>query len=110
MQIAFEKKLSDFAQRHPNSKPGLERWRELIAQANFNSIVAVREVFPHADMAKKNVSTPSGQPARQQIYTVFNIGGNKARLVTIIHYKRQQVIIYKVFTHAEYESWLKRRR
>lgn len=110
MQITSPQKLKDFAQRHPNSRPGLERWRELIAQANFASIVAVREVFPHADLVKKNVSTPPGQPAREMTYTVFNIGGNKARLVTIIHYERQQVIIYKVFTHAEYEAWLKRRR
>ena len=108
MQITSPQKLKDFAQRHPNSKPGLERWRELIAQADFNSIVAVREVFPHADLAKKNVPTPPGQPAREMTYTVFNIGGNKARLVTTIRYELRRIRVHYVFTHAEYEKWLKR--
>jgi len=35
---------------------------------------------------------------------VFNIGGNKFRLVTRILYRSQKVFILKVMTHAEYDS------
>jgi len=36
--------------------------------------------------------------------TVFNIGGNKYRLVTRILYPSQKVFVLKVMTHAEYDQ------
>ena len=35
--------------------------------------------------------------------TVFNIGGNKYRLVAAIHYNRRKVYIRAVLTHAQYD-------
>jgi len=34
---------------------------------------------------------------------VFNIGGNKARLIAAIHYNRRKVYIRAVLTHHEYD-------
>jgi mRNA interferase HigB len=36
--------------------------------------------------------------------TIFNIGGNKYRLITSIHYNRQKVYVRHVLTHAEYDE------
>jgi mRNA interferase HigB len=36
--------------------------------------------------------------------TVFNIGGNKARLIAALHYNRRKVYIRAVLTHAEYDT------
>jgi len=36
--------------------------------------------------------------------TVFNIGGNKARLITALHYNRRKVYIRAVLTHEEYDQ------
>ena len=36
-------------------------------------------------------------------FTVFNIGGNKARLVAAIHYNRKKVYLRHVLTHAQYD-------
>jgi mRNA interferase HigB len=36
--------------------------------------------------------------------TVFNIGGNKVRLIAAIHYNRKKVYIRAVLTHAEYDE------
>ena len=113
MQIHFEERLNDFAQRHPNSKPGLHRWRDLIARNSFHSLNEVREVFPHADLAKREdvaYSTEQKRYVKEEVsYTVFNIGGNKTRLIATIHYDSQRVRIHLVLTHAEYDAWLKRR-
>ena len=113
MDIAFEERLNDFAQRHPNSKPGLHRWRDLVTQRKFQSLNEVREVFPHADLVKREDFVYSSQQKRhlkkEVNYTVFNIGGNKTRLIAKIYYDRQQVRIHLVLTHAEYNAWLKRR-
>ena len=35
-------------------------------------------------------------------YTVFNIGGNKYRLITEISYERGKVFLRHVLTHADY--------
>jgi Uncharacterized protein conserved in bacteria len=40
-------------------------------------------------------------------YTVFNICGNRFRLITKIEYRYQTIYIKRVLTHAEYdrEEW-----
>jgi mRNA interferase HigB len=35
---------------------------------------------------------------------VFNIGGNKYRLVTRVFYRSHKVYILKIMTHAEYDE------
>ena len=113
MQIISLQKLKDFAQRHPNSKPALHRWRDLVWQKDFQSLNEVREVFPHADLAKREnfvYSTEQNRRVKEEFsYTVFNIGGNKTRLIAAINYDRKRVRIHLVLTHAEYNAWLKRR-
>lgn len=36
--------------------------------------------------------------------TVFNIGGNKVRLIAAIHYNRRKVYIRAVLNHKEYDA------
>jgi len=56
----------------------------------FRSFNELREVFPSADMVDN--------------WVVFNIGGNKYRLITSIHFNRGKVYIRHVLTHAEYDK------
>jgi mRNA interferase HigB len=56
----------------------------------FASFAEVQNVFPAAD--------PVGK------LTVFNIGGNKVRLIAAIHYNRRRVYIRAVLTHQEYDE------
>lgn len=72
MHIITRKRLNEFAQKHPNAKVSLEHWYKLMKRGNFFSFVELHTVFPHADQVKN--------------LTVFNIGGNKARLIAAIHY------------------------
>ncbi len=57
---------------------------------NFTSIAEIREIFPGADKIGK--------------LTVFNIGGNKVRLIAAIHYNRKKIYIRAVLTHQEYDE------
>ena len=59
-------------------------------QSDFASIEEVREVFSSADKVGK--------------LTVFNIGGNRVRLIAAIHYNRKKVYIRAVLTHEEYDG------
>jgi mRNA interferase HigB len=56
----------------------------------FDSFVHLRQTFPDADRVGK--------------LTVFNIGGNKARLIAAVHYNRETVYIRAVLTHEEYDE------
>ena len=113
MQIIYEQKIAEFAQRHSTSRSALFRWLELMEQRNFSSINELREIFPHADLVKKEIHAPPKQRVpysnRETTFTVFNIGGNKARLIAIMRYDSQQAIIHLVLTHAEYDAWNRKR-
>ena len=90
MHIITRKRLNDFAEKHPNSKVSLEYWYKLMKHGKFFTFVELRANFPHADQVGK--------------LTVFNIGGNKVRLIAAIHYNRQKVYIREVLSHEEYNE------
>jgi mRNA interferase HigB len=80
---------------HPDIASSLDSWFRITSGADWKSIVDVRKTYPHADAAGA--------------CTVFNIKGNKYRLITMVDYTRQIVQIKRVLTHAEYdkEKWKK---
>lgn len=88
--VITRKRLNEFAQKHPNSRVSLEHWYRLMKRGRFLSFAELRTAFPHADQVGK--------------LTVFNVGGNKARLIAAIHYNRQKVYIRAVLTHDEYNK------
>jgi len=90
MHIITRKRLLEFAEKHPESKSALELWYRRMKRANFDNFASLRQTFPTADQVDK--------------LTVFNIGGNKARLIAAIHYNRRRVYIRKVLTHPEYDK------
>jgi mRNA interferase HigB len=90
VHIITRKRLNDFAARHSDVKSALQHWYKSMKSATFNSFAELRTIFPSADQVGK--------------LTVFNIGGNKVRLIAAIHYNRQKVYIRAIITHAEYDE------
>ncbi len=90
MHIITRKRLNDFAEKHPDTKSSLQHWYRLVKLNNFVSFAELRSIFPSADQVGR--------------LTVFNIGGNKARLIAAIHYNRHKIYIRAVLTHDEYNK------
>jgi mRNA interferase HigB len=90
MHVITRKRLNEFAAKHPDTRTALANWYRLMKQENFRSFVHLRETFPSADLVGK--------------LTIFNIGGNKARLIAALHFNRGKVYIRAVLTHAEYDT------
>ncbi len=90
MHIITRKRLNEFAARFPETNNALANWYRQMKQTDFASIETVRELFPTADKVGK--------------LTVFNIGGNKVRVIAAIHYNRKKVYIRAVLTHKEYDN------
>lgn len=89
MHVISEKMLRDFWLLHPDAEPTLRAWCRVVNQAKWKTFAEVREAFPHADLVGD--------------LTVFNIGGNKYRLVVAIHLNRSKVFVRHILTHAQYD-------
>jgi mRNA interferase HigB len=89
MHVISRKRLNEFSDKHPETKNSLAQWYALVKKNNYSSFADLRASFPSADRVGK--------------LTVFDIGGNRVRLITAIHYNRRRVYIRELLTHAEYD-------
>lgn len=90
MRIITRKRLNEFAKKHLEAKSALQNWYQNAKSNEFSSFAEIRKNFSSADQVGK--------------LTVFNIGGNKFRLITAIHYNRKIIYIRAVLTHVEYDK------
>lgn len=95
LHVISKKKLRDFWLRHSAAQAPLDNWYRVAKKAAWQSIAEVKVVFPHADAV--------------YACTVFNIGGNKYRLIVEIRYDRQVIYVKHVLTHKDYDkgAWKK---
>ena len=89
MHIISRKALQTFWEQHPDSKSALSRWFKILQRSEFSSFEALRATFPSADKVGD--------------WIVFNIGGNKYRLIASIHFNRGKVYIRHILTHRDYD-------
>jgi mRNA interferase HigB len=94
MHVISRRALLEFGQIHPDAKEALDAWYRVAARARWESMRDVRLLFPHADAVTVRSS---------HTVTVFNIGGNKYRLLAGIHYNRDKLFILRIMTHKEYD-------
>ncbi|MBC8175586.1 MAG: type II toxin-antitoxin system HigB family toxin [Candidatus Marinimicrobia bacterium] len=90
MRVISRKKLNDFGKDHEDCQSSLDNWYRIVKHSEYSSFNDLRKTFPSADKVGN--------------LTVFNIGGNKARLITAIHYNTGCVYVRYVFTHTEYDK------
>ena len=93
MRIISYKTLRVAANTHPDLKQPLENWYKIAKTSTWTCLNDVRKTFPSADSVGN--------------FTVFNVKGNRYRLIVGIDYKKQIIFIKYVLTHAEYdqEAW-----
>jgi len=90
MRILSKKKLREFWGTHPRARAPLEAWYQLAKHAEWENFAAVRRIFNSADAVGR--------------FVVFDIGGNKYRLIAAIHYNSSKLFVRHVLTHAEYDD------
>lgn len=89
--------LIRFYQIHPKAKEKLEAWYRACESCNAKNFSELKQTFNTADYVPEK-------------YTIFDVGGNAYRIVTVIHYNTGKVFIRAVLTHAEYDKWSKQNR
>ncbi len=89
MHVIAKPALIKFWSIHPDAESSLQAWYSTVENEVFADFNDLRETFASADYVDG--------------LTVFNISGNKYRLIAAIHYNRHKVYIRAVLTHTEYD-------
>jgi mRNA interferase HigB len=91
MNVVSKKRLRQFWTKHSEAEQPLTRWYNLFRKTSPGNFAELRETFASADFVNP--------------HTIFNVGGNKFRIITIVDYEFQFAKIRHVFTHEEYDAW-----
>lgn len=89
--IIAKKTLREFWEKHPDSEDALKAWHAEAKAAGWQNPAEVKAQYGNASILKNN-------------RVVFNIHGNKYRLIVKINYAASIVLIRFVGTHKEYDA------
>lgn len=89
MKLISNSALRAFALLHPAANEPLQVWRRLIEKNSFHQFAELKATFASVDKVTERY--------------VFNIGGNKYRLIVAISFRSQICYVKAVMTHQEYD-------
>ena len=79
-----------FGSAHKSAAQPLDDWYRVAKKADWKNLAEVQVVFPHADLVGTCV--------------VFNVGGNKFRLIARVFFQSRKVYVVAILTHKEYDK------
>lgn len=88
MHVISYKAIREFIVTRPDTGAALDNWYAVAGRCKWKSFAEVRQVFGSADWVSP--------------YVVFNIAGNKFRLIAEINFRSQTLFIRHILTHHEY--------
>lgn len=91
MHLISKKPLKEYWAEHPDAEDPLKAWIAEVETARWANPAEMKSRYPSASLVGP--------------CTVFNIGGNKHRLVVWINYVTGRVFVRKIGTHEEYDEW-----
>ena len=91
MRIISRRILREFWVKHPDSSIALQTWFHDVERASWNTPSDIKAIFRNASFVANN-------------RVVFNIKGNRYRLVVVVVYQHSVVYIRFVGTHEEYDQ------
>jgi mRNA interferase HigB len=90
VRIITIRRLREFWEKHEAAERALRAWLVRVEHADWRNFADLRRDFPSADQVRQ--------------LTVFDIHGNRYRLIARIEYQKQRVYVRAVLTHAEYDT------
>jgi len=90
VHVVSYKAIRIFSEEHPEAGKALDHWYRVAKRAEWASLQDVKQSFNTADYVSPNV--------------VFDVGGNKYRLIAEINFSRRVLFIRAILTHREYEK------
>ena len=94
MQVIGKLLLQEFWIANPGARKPLQKWLSVVEEAEWQNWHQLKTSFAAADLVRGN----------KRKLVVFNVGGNKYRLITAVNFAGQVVIVAVVLTHKEYDK------
>jgi len=93
MRIISKKRLKDFYEqsKYSDSKNALESWYKEVLKLDWNNSNDIKEMYKNASIVGDTK-------------VVFNIAGNKYRLIVAINYYAKIIFIKFIGTHKQYDK------
>jgi mRNA interferase HigB len=93
MHLISISRLRVFISQYPDVENQIEDWDIIVRSADWQNLIEVQQTYSSAEAVGN--------------FTVFNIKGNRYRLIVSIDYQKQIVYFKYFLTHAEYdkEKW-----
>lgn len=91
MRVISNKTLKDFAMSNVDAQRPLQAWRKTLERGQFPHFASLKKTFNSVD--------------RVSDFYVFDISGNKYRIITAIHFNTQCLYVRHIFTHTDYDNW-----
>lgn len=91
MRVIAKKILREYWEKQKDAEEPLKTWYKEASKAGWTSPNAIKTMYPKASILKSS-------------RVVFNISGNKYRMVVQINYQRQWVFIRFIGTHSDYDK------
>ena len=89
MNVISFRRIREFILVHRDAASSLRAWYTTLKKSRWQNLAELKQVYPTADVVAR--------------YTIFNIKGNKYRLISRIVYRSQTVFIVAILTHEEYD-------
>jgi len=90
MRIVTERKLKEFWAKNKLAETVVRDWIQAVSLADWKTSVDVKKTFNSTNIYKG--------------CTIFDIGGNKYRIIAKVEYQIHIVFIRFVLTHSEYDE------
>lgn len=91
MRIFSRSTLRDFWEIHPDSQIALADWFNQVKNAEWKNLNEIIHQFSNVSLLQNN-------------RVVFNIRGNKYRLIVWVELERKHVFVKFIGTHADYNK------
>lgn len=90
MHIITRRRIAEAKASFPQCATALSGWLKIVEDNEFKNFAALKATFGSIDKVG-------------DLY-VFDIGGNKMRLICSIHFNRQKLYIRHILSHQEYDK------
>lgn len=88
MHVVTQKRIWEAKGKWPQSATALDAWFRIMKGSEPQSFAEMKGIFPSTDKVGS--------------LHVFDIGGNKIRLIATVHYRAKRVFIRHILDHPEY--------
>ncbi len=82
--------IEKFKKKHATSRKALSRWEIAIENCHARNFVELKKTFPAVDLAGNAM--------------IFDVGGNKVRVISVVYFDIQQLLVTHVLRHQEYDK------